>query len=346
MTRYLKMMAASAAVAMAAAATTAAANVDSPTLAEVLERGKLNCTGHNGSYLGFAEVDDQGKWKGMDIEMCRAVATAIFGDPEALNIVPLSWAQRWPALQSGEVDLVIKASGGTFSRDTELGLQFSRPYFFGTTKIMFHKELGLTEMAEADGGTVCIPAGTTIERQVASYADRLGIKIEPALYEKTEELREAYYSKRCDAYAQWGPTVAIARTISDNPEDHEIMPDVLAVEPEVALVRQGDDDWLDVINWVFSALWFAEQEGISSENVDEIKANPPTAEIGKMLGATPGVGGPLGLQDDWGYNVIKMVGNYAEIYDRTLGKDSPYDMPRDLNKLWSDGGVHYPMVFD
>lgn len=316
------------------------------TLKTVKERGTLECTGHNGSYLGFAEVDDQGNWKGLDIDMCRAVATAIFGSPDKLNIVPISWAQRWPSLQSGDVDVVIKASGGTFSRDTELGLQFSRPYYLGTTKVMIHKDLGIDELAQADGGSVCIPAGTTIERQVASYADGLGITLEPVLFEKTEELREAYFSRRCDAYAQWGPTLGIARSVSEDPSAHVILDEVLALEPEVMIARQGDDQWIDVLNWVLSALLFAEQEGVNSANVDDMKANPPTAEVGKLLGATPGVGTPLGLSDDWAYNVIKTVGNYGEIFERNIGAKSPYEMPRGLNNLWNNDGVLFPMVFD
>lgn len=336
-----------AAVAMGVASFAAPAFADAgPTLQQVQERGTLQCSGHNGSFLGFAEVDDQGAWKGLDIDLCRAVATAIFGDPAKLNVVPISWAQRWPALQSGDIDLVIKASGGTFSRDTELGLQFSRAYFLGTTNVMIHADSGITSLADADGGSVCIPAGTTIERQVASYADRIGIELEPVLFEKTEELREAYYSNRCDMYAQWGPTLAIARSVSDDPSAHIILPDVLAMEPEVAIVRQGDDKWVDLVNWVFSALWFAEQEGITQANVDEIRADPPTSEIGKLLGVTPGQGGPLGLSDDWAYNVIKSVGNYAEVYERNLGEGSVYKMPREINNLWNNGGVLYPMVFD
>ncbi|WP_050526836.1 amino acid ABC transporter substrate-binding protein [Pseudorhodobacter aquimaris] len=330
---------------VAALATPAMANVG-PTLEQVKARGSLECSGHNGSFLGFAEVDDKGAWKGLDIDLCRAVAVAIFGDASKLNVVPISWAQRWPALQSGDIDLVIKASGGTFSRDTELGLQFSRAYFLGTTKAMVRKDSGITSLKEADGGSICIPAGTTIERQVASYADRIGITLEPILFEKTEELREAYFSSRCDLYAQWGPTLAIDRSVSDDPSAHILLPDVMAMEPEVAILRQGDDQWVDLVNWVFSALWFAEQEGITQANVDEMKANPPTSEIGKLLGVTPDQGAPLGLEDDWAYNVIKAVGNYAEVYERNIGSGSIYDMPRDINNLWNNGGVLYPMVFD
>ena len=317
-----------------------------PTLKTVQDRGELLCTGHDGSYLGFAEVDGRGEWKGIDIELCRAVATAIFGDPARLTILPISWAQRWPALQSGEVDLVIKASGATLSRDTELGLQFSLSYYLGTTKVMAHRELGLETLADADGGTVCIPAGTTIQQQMSSYAAKLGITLEHVLIEKTEELEQAYFSGRCDLYAQWGPVVAIARAAKGNVDEHDILPDVLALEPEVIVMRPGDDNWIDVANWTLSALWFAEQEGITSENVDEIRDNPATPEIAKFLGVNPGMGTGLGLPDDWAYNVIKHVGNYAEIFDRSLGEGSPYKMDREMTALWSDGGVLYPYLID
>lgn len=323
-----------------------AAAAGGPTLEAVKARGALNCTGHDGSYLGFAELDNQGNWKGLDIELCRAMATAVFGDPSRLRIIPVSWAQRWPALQSGEIDIVIKASGGTLSRDTELGLQFSLPYYLGTTSVMAHSELGLASLADADGGTICIPAGTTIERQVASYAGRHGIELETVIIENTEELEQAYFSGRCDTYAQWGPTLAIARSAKSSVEAHDILPDVLALEPIVKIMRQGDDNWVDIANWTLSVLWTAEQEGVTSENVDEMRANPPTPEVAKMLGATPGFGSVLGLEDDWGYNVIKHVGNYAEIFERNLGKGSPYQMDRELTALWSDGGVLYPLLID
>jgi len=316
------------------------------TLKTVKERGNLLCTGHDGSYLGFAEVDDKGNWKGLDIDLCRAVGTAVFGDPAKTTIVPISWAQRWPALQSGEVDLVAKASGATLSRDAELGLQFSLSYYLGTTKIMAHKELGLESLKDADGGTVCIPAGTTQQQQIASYADKLGITLEPVLIEKTEELEAAYFSGRCDLYTQWGPVLAIARAAKGNVEEHDLLPDVLALEPEVIIMRSGDDNWVDIINWTLSALWFAEQEGITSGNVDEMKANPPSPEIAKFLGVNPGMGAPLGLSDDWAYNVIKQMGNYAEIFDRNLGAGSPYKMEREMTALWKDGGVLYPYLID
>lgn len=316
------------------------------TLEAVKARGVLQCTGHDGSYLGFAEVDDRGNWKGMDIDLCRAVATAVLGDPSKLKIVPISWAQRWPSLQSGNVDLIIKASGATLSRDTELGLQFSMSYYLGTTKVMARKELGLASLKDAQGGTICIPAGTSQEQQVAAYTAKLGIKLEPVLIEKTEELEQAYFSGRCDLYAQWGPTLAIARTAKGKVDDHVILPDVLAVEPEVVIVRQGDDNWVDVANWTLTALLFAEQEGITSKNVDAIRAKPTSPQVAKFLGVTPGMGKGLGLSDDWAYNAIKKVGNYAELFDRNLGKSSPYKMDRELTNLWNNGGVLFPLVID
>lgn len=316
------------------------------TLKAVQARGQLNCPGDIGSFLGFAEVDDKGVWKGLDIELCQAMAAAIFGDPTKSNIVPIDWAQRWPALQSGDIDIVIKASGGTRSRDTELGLQFSNSYYLGTTKVLAHKELNLSTLADAAGGSICVPAATSVEKQVASYLSAKGIEMEIVPIEKNEEVEAAYFSGRCDTYAQWGPVLAIAASQSEAPDSHVLLPDVLALEPEVMIVRQGDDNWVDIANWTLSALLFAEQEGITSANVDEIKANPPSAEVGKFLGATPGVGANLGLSDDWGYNVIKQVGNFSEIFERSLGQGSPYKMPREMTALWKDGGVLFPLVFD
>lgn len=319
---------------------------DGDTLKTVKQRGVMNCPGHNGSYLGFAEVDDKGVWKGIDIDLCRAIATAIFGDPSKAKVIPISWEQRWPALQSGDIDIVVKASGGTLSRDTELNLQFSNSYYLGTTKVMAHKELGLESLKDAEGGTICVPAGTSTERQVTSYLQRLGIEMELVAIEKTEELDNAYFSGRCDTYAQWGPVLAIARSTQQDQDAHVLLPDVLALEPEVMLVRQGDDNWLDIANWTLSALLFAEQEGITSANVDEMKANPPTNEVGKLLGVTPGMGAGLGLSDDWAYNLIKHIGNYSEVFERSLGQGSPYKMEREMTNLWNNGGVLFPYVID
>jgi general L-amino acid transport system substrate-binding protein len=327
-------------------ATSPASAGQGDTIKTIKERGSLLCTGHNGSYLGFAEVDDQGKWTGFDIEFCKALATAILGSPDALKIIPVSWAQRFPALQSGDIDVIIKVTGWTMSRDTELGLQYGLPYFIGPTNILARTELGAKSAADLAGGVFCINAGTSIERIVADYMGARNIPYEALNFEKGEELRAALYAGRCDALAGFGPFLAATRFNAPNPDDFTILDEVLALEPEGIAARQGDDNFIDVINWMVSAMLMAEQNGITSANVDEVKANPPSASVERLLGVTPGVGDRLGLSNDWAYQVIKQVGNYGEIYDRTVGDGSAYKLPRGKNNLWTNGGMLYPLVLD
>ena len=321
---------------------------DDSRLKAALDRGSLLCSGHNGSFLGFAEVDDSGNWKGVDIDLCRALAAGLFGSSEGnLEIVPISWAQRWPALQSGDIDVVIKVSGWTMSRDTELNLAYSRPYFIGAFQTMARAELGAQSMADLAGGSLCVAAGTSTERATATYLDTHGIDAELLTFENGDELRNAYYEGRCDGFVEWAPSLAAGRVDApDGAKNHVILPDVIALEAEGIIVPEGDPDWLDVQNWMLSSLWFAEAEGITSENVDEFRANPPSAAVGTFLGVNPGYGARLGLSDDWAYNMIKEVGNFAEIYDRNIGAGSPYNLPRGINSLYSNGGVFYPMIID
>ena len=313
----------------------------------VKDRGSLRCSGHNGSFLGFAEVDNQGNWQGLDVELCKALATAIFGGYEKrLDIVPISWAQRWPALQSGDIDAVIKVSGWSQSRDTELNLAFSNPYFMGTFQFMVPVDLGAASAADLDGGTICVAAGTSQQRALSSYLQTLGITVEVLAFEKFEELRAAYFGKRCDGIIEWAPSLAIMRTEATNPGEHVILPDSLTLEAESIVVPEGDPKWLDIMNWLISSLFFAEEVGITSENVDEVRTNATDATVQKFLGVSEGYGKRLGLSDDWAYNVIKAVGNYSEIYDRTLGEKSPYALPRGKNALYSDNGVFFPLMID
>lgn len=318
------------------------------TLKKVKERGALACTGHNGSYMGLAEVDDKGNWKGFDIDLCHAVATAIFGTWEGhVDIKPTSWAQRWPSLQSGELDMVIKSSGWTFSRDTEIRAQFAQPYMMAAIHYMVRKDLNVTSAKDLDGGTLCLPSGTTMERYAVEHEAQNGYKLNVVPFEKTEEANAAFLAGRCDAMMEWDLQLGVLRaTEAKNPDEFVILPDVLSAEPVGIVMRQGDDNWVDIANWVQTALLLAEQAGVTSENVDEMKANPPTPAIGKLLGATPGMGTPLGLTDDWGYNVIKTVGNYAQMWDRNIGKDSPYKVERGVNALMKNGGILYPLVLD
>ncbi|MEM9438944.1 MAG: amino acid ABC transporter substrate-binding protein [Pseudomonadota bacterium] len=323
------------------------ASAESATVAAIKERGTLLCSGHNGSYFGFVEVNDKNEWKGLDIDICRALTTAILGDPSKAQIIPLSWAQRFPALQSGDVDVIIKATGWTMGRDTELGLQFSLPYFLGGAKIMVHGDLGITDAKDLGGGTVCVEAGTTIERIVADYLKTLNVEHEMVSYEKAAELQAAYLANRCDAFAAWGPLLAVLRaTEIDNPDDHVILNDQLSNEPIAAAMRQGDEEFVDVVNWMISALLIAEEHGVTQANVEDMAANPPNPSVGRLLGATPGVGERLGLRETWAREMIAAVGNFGEIYDRNLGEGSPYKLERGLNNLWSHGGVLYAPVID
>ncbi|MBZ0164665.1 MAG: transporter substrate-binding domain-containing protein [Notoacmeibacter sp.] len=318
------------------------------TLNTVKERGALSCTGHNGSFPGMAEVDDKGNWKGFDIDLCRALATAIFGTAEGhLNIQSTSWEQRWPSLQSGELDVVIKASGWTMSRDTDTALQFSRPYMLAGIHYATHADNGAKTVKDLDGGTVCIQAGTTMERYVVEHSAANGYSMESVKYDTTEAAKAAFISGRCDAYIDWDLQLAVMRnTEAQDPESVVILPDVLSAEPVAIIMRQGDDQWVDINNWLLSVLIMAEENGVTSKNVDEMRNNPPNPAVATMLGVTPGVGTRLGLSDDWAYNVIKENGNYAEIWDRDVGKDSVYKVERSTNALIRDGGVLYPLVMD
>lgn len=338
---------AAALVAAAALAPATMAQAQSATVQEIVDRGTLLCSGHNGSYFGFVEVNDQNEWRGLDIDLCTALTVALLGDPEAVQIVPLSWAQRFPALQSGDVDVIIKATGWTMGRDTEPGLQFSLPYFFGGTQFMAHGDLGITDATGLDGGTICVEAGTTIERISANYLSTLGVEHTMVSYESAAELRAAYLANRCDAFAGWGPNLAVLRaTEIENPDAHIILEDQLSSEPISAAMRQGDEGFVDVVNWMLASLLIAEEEGITSVNVEEMAANPPNPRVARLLGAETGMGERLGLRDTWAREMIASVGNFAEIYDRNLGSESPYNLDRGLNNLWSHGGVLYAPILD
>ncbi|MYK30362.1 MAG: amino acid ABC transporter substrate-binding protein [Boseongicola sp. SB0670_bin_30] len=320
---------------------------ESETLKTVQERGTLLCSGHNGSYFGFVEVNDKNEWKGLDIDLCRALTVAILGDPDKNQIVPLSWAQRFPALQSGDVDVVIKATGWTMGRDTELGLQFSIPYFFGGAQLMVRKELGITSASELGGGTVCVAAGTTIERIVADHLKAENVEHTMVSFEKTAEVIGAYKAGRCDAYAAWGPSIAVLLANQfEDADAHVILSDKLSAEPIAAAMRQGDEDWVDIVNWMLAALIKAEELGVTSANVEEMTANPPNPTVARLLGVDAGMGERLGLRDTWAREMIAEMGNFAEIYDRNLGEGSPYKLARGLNNLWSNGGVLYTPILD
>jgi general L-amino acid transport system substrate-binding protein len=330
----------------------AAAQDGKSALDIVKERGTLRCSAHNGSFPGFFEVDDKGHWKGFDIQFCKALATAILGTPEKVTYVPLSWAQRFPSLVSGDVDVVFKATGWTLSRDTKQKIDFSIPYFVGGFQLMVPSASKVKSAKELDGATICTASGTSIEPVLADFMATEKVKFQVVTYEKSEELQSAYFSGRCDVYASWGPSLAVTRaTKVKDPASQTILPITLTLEPVAAAMRENDKKFRDVVNWTIAAMLRAEELGITSANVDKIRsqvaANPGSnPALAKLLGVQKGVGAELGLQDTWVYDVIKKVGNYGEVYDRELGVGSPYKLDRGLNRLWKNGGLMYGPVFD
>jgi general L-amino acid transport system substrate-binding protein len=322
------------------------ASAQSPTVKKIQERGKLLCSAPAGGYQGFYEVDDKGQWKGLEADLCRALAVSILGSAEKASPVPLSFAQRFPALQSGDIDVVLMVTTWTFQRNTALGFQFSIPYFFGGAQFMVKKSLGITSATQLNNATVCVISGTTTERLLADFMNRNKLSYKVVAAEKTEEARDAYLADRCDALIGWGPGLATFRVgKAKNPDEHIILPEILTNEPQSAVVRQNDDAFLNIVNWTFAAMIEAEDLGVTSKNVDEMKGSD-NIRIKRLLGVTPGIGKPMGLPEDWAYNVIKTIGNFGEVYERTMGTNSPYKLPRGLNRLWNQGGLLFTPVFD
>ncbi|MEJ8814754.1 amino acid ABC transporter substrate-binding protein [Variovorax ureilyticus] len=339
--------------AVLAIAMVAPASAESKSTLDVIkERGNLRCSAHNGSFPGFFEVDDKGAWKGFDIQFCKAVAAAVLGSPDKVTYVPLSWAQRFPSLISGDVDIIFKATGWTLSRDTKQKIDFSIPYFVGGFQFMVPASSKIKSGKELDGATVCTASGTSIEPVLADYAATEKVKFQVVTYEKSEELQGAYFAGRCDALAGWGPSLAVTRTQKvKDPASQVILPITISLEPVAAAVRQDDKKFRTVVNWVIAAMIRAEELGITSANVDSIRAqvtaNPASnPALAKFLGVQKGVGAELGLPDTWVYDVIKKVGNYGQVYDRELGSGSPYKLDRASNRLWKNGGLIYGPVFD
>ncbi|GAA0588833.1 amino acid ABC transporter substrate-binding protein [Caenispirillum bisanense] len=328
------------AVAALAVGVSAGAAQAGPTFDSVKSRGQVVCGVHTG-LAGFGAPDAQGKFKGLDIDICRAVAAAVFGDSEKVKYVALSAQQRLAALQAGEVDILSRNTTWTLTRDTANGLNFAAVNYYDGQGFMVPKSLGVKSAKELDGATVCVQTGTTTELNMADYFRANGMKLNPLTIEAFEEVNAAYASGRCDAITSDASQLAAIRANDlPNPDDHVILPELISKEPLTPAVRHGDDQWFDVVKWAFYAMVEAEELGITSENVDEMKASE-NPNIKRLLGVTPGMGDALGLPNEWAYNVIKQVGNYGQSFERNVGKDSPLKLERGLNALWTDGGLMY-----
>jgi general L-amino acid transport system substrate-binding protein len=329
--------AAVAALALGAVAGSAQAG---PTLDAIKQRGQLVC-GVNTGLGGFSLPDSAGKWTGLDVDICKAVAAAIFGDGEKVKWVPLTAQQRFTALQTGEVDILSRNTTWTLSRDTQLGLNFAGITFYDGQGFMVPKKLGVKSAKELNGATVCVQPGTTTELNLADYFRANNMTFKPVVIEALQEVNAAFFSGRCDVYTTDASGLASIRK-NDAPkgesDNYVILPEIISKEPLGPSIRHGDDQLLDIVKWTVYALIEAEEYGITKANVEQQAKESKNPAVQRLLGTTAGNGKAIGLDEAWVVNIIKTVGNYGEIYERNI---VPLGLPRGVNNLWNKGGLMY-----
>ncbi|HKW55096.1 MAG TPA: amino acid ABC transporter substrate-binding protein [Stellaceae bacterium] len=314
------------------------------TLDGVKSRGVVTCAANTG-LAGFGMPDQQGDYKGLDADTCRAVAAAVFGDAKKVKFVPTTTQQRFTVLQSGEADILTRNTTWTALRDTEQGLNFAPVTYYDGQGFMVAKKTGIKSAKELDGATICVQPGTTTELNLADYFRTNHMTFKPLVVEKLAEVENAFFSGRCDAYTTDRSGLAATRAgKASNPDDYVILPEIISKEPLAPAVRHGDDEWFDIVKWTIYAMIGAEEKGITSATVDEaLKSDDP--DVKRMLGVTPGIGKALHLDEKWAYNVIKQVGNYGEVFERNVGSKTPLKLERGINALWTNGGLMYAMPF-
>lgn len=314
------------------------------TLATVKERGVLKCVG-NPNLVGFGYLDpDTGEFSGFDVDFCKALAAAIFGDATKFEILPADATQRFPLLQSGEGDVLVRNTTWTISRDTSLGFNFAPTTFYDGQGMMVRKDSGIESLEDMEGATVCVQQGTTTEKNLADVMRALGVTYEPVVFKDSTETRNAYDEGRCDGFTTDKSGLLSEQTQMKNPDEHVILDETMSKEPLGPAVRHGDDQWFDIVKWVTFGIFAAEEYGITQDNVEEIAATSEDPVIRNLLGAEGELGQGLGLDNDFMVNVIKQVGNYGEIYDRHLGPDA-LNVPRGYNAQYKDGGLLYAPPF-
>jgi general L-amino acid transport system substrate-binding protein len=309
------------------------------TLKAVTGRGILNC-GANGTLAGFGLPDAQGKWTGLDVDVCRGIAAALFNDASKVKFVPLSAKDRFTALQSGEVDVLVRNTTWTSSRDSSLGLSFTGVDYYDGQGFMVRKSLKVNSALELGDASVCVQQGTTTELNLADFFHAHNMKLKSVTFATANEAIKAYDAGRCDAYTTDASGLYAERLRLANSNDHIILPEIISKEPLGPVVRQGDDKWFTVVKWVLFAMINAEELGITSKNVDDmVKSTNP--DIKRFVGTEGSYGEQLGLTKDWAVRIIKLVGNYGEVFERNVGQGSPLKIDRGLNKLWNKGGIQY-----
>ncbi|GAB3628168.1 Glutamate/aspartate import solute-binding protein [Pandoraea terrae] len=336
----LKRIAGLALVATASALLAAPAHAGK-TLDAIKQRGQLVC-GVSTGVAGLSQADTNGNWSGLDVDVCRAVAAAVIGDPKKVKYVPLTTPQRFTALQSGEIDMLSRNTTWTLSRDASLGLEFTGVTYYDGQAFMVPVKSKITSAMQLKGATVCVQAGTTTEKNLTDFSRANKLNIKPVVFEKTEAVDGAYFAGRCAAVTSDGSALASMRNNeAKNPQDHEILPTLISKEPLGPAVRRGDDEWAAIVKWVVFGLIEAEEYGITQGNVDKLAAESADPAVMRILGKTEDTGKWLGVNRDWMVKAVKAGGNYGEIFARNLGPTSAVKLPRGLNNLWNKGGIMY-----
>jgi len=334
MTAKLKLAClAGAMVAVTSTAAFAGARVDA-----IKARGELIC-GVNTGLGGFSIADSTGKWVGLDADICRAVSAALLGDGNKVKFVPTNAQQRFTAVQSGEVDLLSRNTTWTLTRDTQLGLNFAATTYYDGQGFMVPKSLNVTSAKQLAGASVCVQPGTTTELNLADYFRANNMQYKPVVIENLAEVNAAFFAGRCDALTTDASGLAsVRKNDAKNPDDYVILPEIISKEPLGPAVAQGDEQWTDIVKWTVFALLEAEEYGITQANVEEMAKTSTNPNIKRVLGATPGMGKAIGLDEDWVVKAVKSVGNYGEVWTRNI---TPLGLPRGVNNLWNKGGLMY-----
>jgi general L-amino acid transport system substrate-binding protein len=313
------------------------------TLNDVKARGMLKC-GSNTGLVGFAAPDDAGVWRGVDVDVCRAVAAAVFGDAEAMEVVPTTSKARFTILQSGEIDMLARNTTWTFSRDVDLGLEFVGVNYYDGQGFLVPTSLGVTSAKELDGASVCIQVGTTTELNLADYFRMNKMEYESIPVETNDEADAAFLAGRCDVYTTDQSGLYAQRSTYPNPDDWVVLPEIISKEPLGPSVRHGDSKWADVVRWSLNTMIIAEEMGITSANVDSFLSSDNPGIL-RLLGKEGAYGAMLGVNNDFGYQIIKQVGNYGESFERNIGLSTPMAIARGVNAMWTEGGLIYAPPF-
>jgi general L-amino acid transport system substrate-binding protein len=336
----------SAIAAGAAAFTLVSADAEAgQTFDSVKQKGFVQCGVTSSGLPGFASVDEQNNWSGLDIDLCRAVAAAVFGDAQKVKFTPLNAKERFTALQSGEIDVLSRNTTWSLVRDTAVGLDFPAVNYYDGQGFMAKKSLGVKSATELDGASICVLTGTLTELNLADFAASHDIKYNPVVYESYDEVNKAYDGGRCDALTTDQSGLYSTRIKLANPDEHVILPEVVSKEPLGPAVRHGDNEWADVVRWSFYAMVQGEEFGLSSANIDQVRASTQNPDVKRFLGDMDEFGKAMGLPNDFAYQIVKQVGNYGDSFERNVGGGSALKITRGLNVLWKNGGLQYSPPF-